>query len=40
MKRLYDEDLDGAIGLAARIPGTCKGTVKIRPVMEIEGLPD
>jgi len=32
-------DLDGAIGVAARIPGARKGTVEIRPVMEIAGLP-
>jgi hypothetical protein len=32
-------DLDVAIGIAARIPGARKGTVEIRPVIEIEGLP-
>jgi len=32
-------DLDEAIGIAARIPGARKGTVEIRPVIEIEGLP-
>ena len=32
-------DLDGAIGVAARIPGARKGTVEIRPIMEIPGLP-
>jgi hypothetical protein len=32
-------DLDGAIAIAARIPGARKGTVEIRPVMEIPGLP-
>ena len=33
-------DLDEAIGIAARIPGARKGTVEIRPVIEIEGLPE
>ena len=33
------KDLDEAIGIAARIPGARKGTVEIRPVMEIAGLP-
>jgi hypothetical protein len=33
------EDLDEAIGIAARIPGARLGTVEIRPVMEIAGLP-
>ena len=32
-------DLDEAIGVAARIPGARLGTVEIRPVMEIAGLP-
>jgi hypothetical protein len=32
-------DLDSAIGVAARIPGARKGTVEVRPVMEIAGLP-
>jgi hypothetical protein len=32
-------DLDEAIGIAARIPGARKGTVEIRPVVEIPGLP-
>jgi hypothetical protein len=32
-------DLDTAIGIAARIPGARKGTVEIRPVIEIPGLP-
>ncbi len=34
------EDLDDAIGIAARIPAARKGTVEIRPVMEIPGLPE
>jgi hypothetical protein len=33
------KDLDEAISVAARIPPACKGTVEIRPVMEISGLP-
>ena len=32
-------DLDEAIGIAARIPGARWGTVEIRPVIEIPGLP-
>jgi hypothetical protein len=34
------ENLDEAIAIAARIPGARKGTVEIRPVMELPGLPD
>jgi hypothetical protein len=33
-------DLDEAIGIASRIPGGRWGTVEIRPVMEISGLPE
>ena len=33
-------DLDEAIGVAERIPAARFGTVEIRPVMEISGLPD
>src|SRR5580765_3480127 len=33
------KDLDEAIGVAARIPGARKGTVEVRPVIEIPGLP-
>ncbi|MGH8004376.1 MAG: YciI family protein, partial [Limisphaerales bacterium] len=33
------KDLDEAIGIAARIPMVHKGTVEIRPVVEISGLP-
>ena len=33
------KDLDEAIGIAARIPGARVGTVEIRPVIEIPGLP-
>ncbi|HYO23315.1 MAG TPA: YciI family protein [Lacipirellulaceae bacterium] len=32
-------DLDEAIAIAARIPGARKGSVEIRPVMEVPGLP-
>jgi hypothetical protein len=32
-------DLDEAIGIAARIPAARRGTVEIRPVLEIDGLP-
>lgn len=32
-------DLDEAIGVAGRIPGARKGTVEVRPVLEIPGLP-
>jgi hypothetical protein len=33
-------DLDQAIGIAARIPAAQVGTVEIRPVIEIPGLPE
>ena len=33
-------DLDEAMNIAERIPPVKFGTVEIRPVMEIEGLPD
>jgi len=33
-------DLDEAIAIAARIPGARTGTVEIRPVIEVPGLPD
>lgn len=33
-------DLDEAIGIAARIPGSRVGTVEIRPVLEVAGLPE
>jgi hypothetical protein len=32
-------DLDEAIGIAGRIPGAHVGTVEIRPVLEMPGLP-
>lgn len=34
------KDLDEASAVAARIPGARKGTVEIRPVMEVAGLPE
>jgi len=33
------KDLDEAIAIAGRIPGARKGTVEIRPVIELPGLP-
>lgn len=33
------KDLDEAIGIAARIPMARQGTVEVRPVIEIPGLP-
>jgi hypothetical protein len=32
-------NLDEAIDIAGRIPGARKGTVEVRPVIELEGLP-
>ncbi|HWB08927.1 MAG TPA: YciI family protein [Pirellulales bacterium] len=32
-------DLDEAIGIAERIPVATKGTIEVRPIMEIPGLP-
>jgi hypothetical protein len=34
------KDLDEALAIAARIPGARKGTVEVRPVMEVAGLPE
>ena len=34
------KDLDEAISIAERIPAARFGTIEIRPVMEISGLPD
>ena len=34
------KDLDVAISIAARVPGARMGTVEIRPVIEISGLPE
>jgi hypothetical protein len=33
------EDLDDAIAIAGRIPAATKGTVEIRPIFELPGLP-
>lgn len=33
------ENLDEALAVAARIPGAKKGTVEVRPVFELTGLP-
>jgi len=33
------KDLDDAISIAARIPGARLGTVEIRPIIEVAGLP-
>lgn len=33
------KDLDQAIGIAGKIPAARKGTVEIRPILEIAGLP-
>ena len=33
------KDLNEAISIAGRIPGARKGTVEVRPVLEIPGLP-
>jgi hypothetical protein len=33
-------DLDEALAIAARIPGAVKGTVEVRPVVEIPDLPE
>lgn len=34
------QDLDEAIAIAGRIPAAHKGTIEIRPVMELSGLPE
>lgn len=34
------KDLDDAIDIAARLPGARFGTVEIRPILEIPGLPE
>ena len=33
-------NLDGALEIAARIPGARGGTVEVRPVVELQGLPE
>jgi hypothetical protein len=37
---IYAKDLDEAIAVAGRIPGARKGTIEIRPLLEVEGLPE
>lgn len=34
------KDLDEALGIAERIPGARAGTVEVRPVLEVAGLPE
>lgn len=34
------EDREEALAVAARIPGARKGTVEVRPVIDLPGLPD
>jgi hypothetical protein len=34
------ENLDEAIGIAGRIPAARKGTVEVRPVLSVPGLPE
>ncbi len=34
------KDLDDAIAIASRIPGARKGTVEVRPAVELPGLPE
>jgi hypothetical protein len=34
------KDLNEAISIATRVPGARKGTVEVRPVLEIKGLPE
>jgi hypothetical protein len=33
------KNLDEAIGIAARIPGARRGTIEVRPVVELQGMP-
>lgn len=34
------KDMDEALEVAAKIPGARKGTVEVRPVLELSGLPE
>lgn len=34
------KDMEEALEIASRIPGARKGTVEVRPVLELEGLPE
>jgi hypothetical protein len=33
-------DLDDALSIAERIPGAKRGTIEVRPVVELSGMPD
>ena len=37
---IHAKDRDEAIGIAARVPGARIGTVEVRPLIEITGLPN
>jgi hypothetical protein len=37
---IHADDIDEAIGIAARVPGARIGTVEVRPLIEITGLPE
>jgi hypothetical protein len=37
---IHAKDRDEAIGIAARVPGARIGTVEVRPLIEITGLPE
>ena len=37
---IHAKDLDEAIGVATRVPGARIGTVEVRPLIEITGLPE
>jgi hypothetical protein len=37
---IQTKDREEAIGIAARVPGARIGTVEVRPVIEISGLPE
>ncbi|HEY9663662.1 MAG TPA: YciI family protein, partial [Allocoleopsis sp.] len=37
---IHAQDLDEAIAIATQIPGARVGTVEIRPVLEVAGLPE
>ena len=37
---IHAQDLDEAIGIAARVPGARIGSVEVRPLIEITGLPE
>jgi hypothetical protein len=36
---LTSANFDEALRIAGQIPGACIGTVEIRPILEIQGLP-